>query len=455
MSIEKSRFGNDFVWGCATAAYQIEGAISEGGKTPSIWDTFTHKDLGQGRTPIKDGTDGDQATDSYHRYPEDLDILKSMGFDAYRFSLSWPRILPNGTGQVNQAGLDHYKRLIDTCLEKGIDPWVTVYHWDLPQVLEDKGGWTNRDILGWFTEYATVVADALGDRVKHWMVFNEPMSFTVLGHLLGQHAPGRKGPMNFFSAVHHVNMCTALGYRAMKASMPTADIGTTQYLTPALGSGIGPLAGIAERSANAIFNRMYLEPNLGLGYPWLDNQAINLIRPYIKGDDMDQIVVDLDFMGVQYYTRIRAPFLPIPGMWTFPQFGKDPSVGLTSLGWEIRPEGLGMVIDMVHKYGKYKRLVVTEGGASFNDVLADGRVHDPQRISYYESHLEQVAAARERGIDVTGYFAWSLLDNFEWAEGKAARFGLAHVDYATQQRTIKDAGYWFAQLLGGDATPPE
>lgn len=449
-----SDLGEDFTWGVATAAYQIEGSPDADGKGPSIWDTFTHKRNRFGRGPIKDGSTGDVATDSYRRYPEDIELIAALGFDAYRFSISWPRIFPDASGRVNQAGLDHYRRVVECCLDNGVDPWITLYHWDLPQALQDNGGWAHRDIVQRYCDYAATMGEALGDLVTNWMLFNEPLNVVITGHLIGVFAPGRKSLHDYFASLHHINLATGLGSRALRAAAPDAVIGTTQYLTPPIGQGPGPLADLAARSADAIINRAFLEPIIGLGYPWQEAGILKGVRGYIKpGDDRD-IVADLDFLGVQYYTRLRAPFVPIPGLWTVPKFpggGETPTT--TSLGWEIDPEGLAMVLDKVHDYGIFDRIVVTEGGASFNDRVRDGRVHDPRRIAYYEAHLAEVRAAQLRGIPVDGYFAWSLLDNFEWAEGLVPRFGLTYVDYATQQRTIKDSGYWFADQLGGTATP--
>jgi beta-glucosidase len=442
-------FGPDFLWGVATAAYQIEGSPDADGKAASIWDTFTHR---PGK--IADGSTGDVATDSYRRFPEDVALVHSLGFGAYRFSLSWPRIQPDGR-TVNQAGLDHYQRVVDSCLGAGIEPWVTLYHWDLPQELENQGGWTNRAIVDAYAEYVAVVGEALGDRVTNWMLFNEPMSFTMLGYMLGEHAPGRRGLNNFFPAIHHVHLATAEGAAALRASATDPTVGTTHYLTAAKGSGPGPnLAQRAERAANAMLNRAFLEPGLGLGYPVDDAPILRMMRRYIRDGDLERCEVDLDFIGVQYYTRLRAPFRPIPGLWTIPGFGDDPEVEKTSMGWEIRPEGLGMVLDMVHAYDRFGRIVVTEGGASFPDRLMAERVRDSRRIAYYESHLAQVRAAIDRGVPVDGYFCWSLLDNFEWAAGYEPRFGLVYVDYETQRRVVKDSGYWFADQLGGTAMPP-
>jgi len=454
--ISSSEFGDDFTWGVATAAHQIEGAWDTDGKGPSIWDEFTHGRGPLGLHRIKDDATADVATDSYHRYTEDIALVAAMGFDAYRFSISWPRVMPDGTGAVNQAGLDYYSRVVDACLAAGVEPWVTLYHWDLPAALERRGGWTNREIIGWFSDYVATVVAALGDRVRHWMVFNEPLSFTMLGYLLGAHAPGRRGRNAFCAASHHVNLATAEGVRSARAATPQpASIGTTQYLSPVLASGIGPLAGIAERSADALVNRLFLEPNLGLDYPWDDCRLLAGVKRHVRDGDDQLATIDLDFLGVQYYTRLRAPWLPIPGIWTIPHFGQDRSCELTSMGWEVRPEGLGMVLDRVHSYGAFDRVVVTESGASFDEHVvttpAGDRVPDNRRIAYFQRHLAELRAARDRGVPVEGYFCWSLLDNFEWTFGYRPRFGLVHVDYETQRRTIKDSGRWFAALLGGSA----
>lgn len=450
-------FGSDFTWGVATAAFQIEGSSAVDGKGPSIWDTFTHRRDRHGRTPVKDGTTADVATDSYRRFREDIALVRALGFGAYRFSISWPRIFPTGGGPLNHAGLDHYSRMVDACLEAGVEPWVTLYHWDLPQALQDRGGWTARDTVHRYCEYAAAVAGALGDRVRHWMLFNEPLNVVISGHVTGVMAPGRRSLPAYFAALHHVNLATGLGSRAVRAADPDAVIGTTQYVSPPIGSGPGRLAGVAERAAHAVLNRAFLEPLLGLGYPWRAAPLLLGVRPFLRDDDAAHLLADLDFLGVQYYTRLRAPFLPLPGLWTVPQFGgAEHGNELTSLGWEIIPEGLGLALDWAHSYGAFQRIVVTEGGASFpGEQVVNGRVRDPRRIDYYVRHLAEVAAARERGVPVDGYFAWSLMDNFEWAEGFEPRFGLVHVDFGTQERTIKDSGYWFAEQLGGTARPPD
>jgi beta-glucosidase len=447
---ERSDFGDGFTWGVATAAYQIEGAWDLDGKGPSIWDEFTHS---SGHLPgvphVRDRSNGDVACDFYHRYPEDVALVQQLGFGAKRFSISWPRVLPEGTGRVNQAGLDFYSRVVDECLAHDIEPWITLYHWDLPQRLQEKGGWANRDVVGWFGEYVETVADRLGDRVRNWMVFNEPLSFCLVGHLLGVHAPGVRSRSRFLAAVHHTNLAQAAGAQALRArcsSPPT--VGTSQYLTHVLPTGTSLIHQRAARSADALMNRMYIEPNLGLGYPVDDCRLIAPIEKLVHPGDDQRLLVDWDFLGVQYYTRLKAPPLPIPGLWTAPMFGRNfRDFELTSTGWEVRPEGLHEVLARCHAYGRFPRLVVTENGAAFPDHLADDRVRDPRRVEFYRLHLEQVLRAVRDGIPVDGYFSWSLMDNFEWAEGYGPRFGITYVDYPTQRRIVKDSGRWFQQFL--------
>ncbi|HBX78023.1 MAG TPA: beta-glucosidase [Acidimicrobiaceae bacterium] len=468
--ISRAQFGTEFAWGVATAAYQIEGAWDRDGKGPSIWDEFTHGRGPFGIPRIKDNATGDVATDSYDRVEEDIALVAAMGFTAYRFSISWPRVIPGGIGPCNEVGIEYYSRVVDSCLAAGIEPWVTLYHWDLPAALEARGGWTNPEVVSWFVEYVTVVVDALGDRVSRWMLFNEPLSFTVLGYLLGVHAPGRRGLKSFCDSVHHVHQCTARGAEAIRAHARRSPVvGSTHYLSPVLASGSGPLSRIAETNADALINGIFLEPTAGRGYPAkLPTMLSSLAR---RGPCTQELQADLDFLGVQYYTRLRTPWLPVPGLWTIPLFGRNPELGVTSLGWEIRPEGLGMVLDRVHSYGAFPEVVVTEGGASFDDRLVNRQpgdakvvdadhssedgpqesVHDQVRIRYYERHLAEVAAAQRRGVPVSGYFCWSLMDNFEWTFGYRPRFGLVYVDYETQRRVIKDSGKWFGSLLGGTA----
>ncbi len=443
-TFRKEDFGPGFLWGVATAAYQIEGAVNEDGRSPSIWDNFSH-------TPgkIKTGENGDVACDFYHRYPEDIAFIREMNMQVNRFSLAWPRILPDGTGKVNPKGLDFYHRVIDRTLELGLQPWVTLYHWDLPQVLEDKGGWTHRDIVGWFAEYVEVCSKAFGDKVKHWMVLNEPTVFTALGYMQGTHAPGRKGFGNFLPAIHHAALAQAEGGRILRAHVPDAQIGTTfsaSYVQPA-----GPtwLSRMAAANYDVIANRLFLEPALGLGYPWKTMPFLRLLQRYIRPGDMEKLAFDFDFIGLQAYFRQLVRFdLLTPGTWGREVPHAERGSGeLTEMGWEVWPENIYHLLKQFAAYQGVKRIIVTENGAAFPDTVEEGQVHDPKRIQFIQAHLAQVLRARQEGVPVEGYFYWSLMDNFEWAEGYRPRFGLVYVDYPTQRRILKDSGRWFRDFL--------
>lgn len=443
--LTRDDFGDDFTWGVAHASYQVEGAWNLDGKMPSIWDTFSHR---SGK--IKDGSNGDVACDFYHRYEEDTELVRRLGFAAQRFSISWPRVLPAGTGAVNPKGLDFYSRLVDACLERGVEPWVTLYHWDLPEALQVRGGWAERDIVGWFGEYAGAVAEALGDRVKHWMIFNEPLSFVYGGHLAGAHAPGIRSLNKTRAAIHHVNLSQAEGARAVRAASSDAHVGTTHIIIPPRVRGDGEGAHRAAQAFKDVTTGVFLEPNFGLGYPDGDARWLRGIDKYVRPGDDERIKVDWDFLGVQYYTRfpVSGPVLPYVGF--TPRPGRNfRRYDITAMGWEVEPIGLYEALDIVHGYGKVDELFVTENGAAYVDKLEDGRVKDRRRIQFYDDHLEQVRRARQAGMPVHGYFCWSLMDNFEWAEGYVPRFGLVHVDYGTQGRTVKDSGYWFQKLLTG------
>lgn len=445
-----SDFGDDFTWGVATASYQIEGAWNEDGKGPSIWDTFTHRK----RRPVPTvftGENGDVACDFYHRYESDLETMGGLGVGANRFSVSWPRVLPSGTGRVNEAGLDFYSRVVDATLANGMQPWLTAYHWDLPQALQDQGGWENRSIVGWFEEYVGVLVDRLGDRVKHWMVFNEPLSFCGGGYLLGMHAPGIVGQKSFMAAVHHVNLCQAAAARVIRAGVPDAVVGTTHVIGPVAARGPSAVQQKAKRSMDAITHGIFLEPNLGLGYPMDDNPVVRKVEPFIKAGDDEAVKVDFDFVGAQYYASFVA--FPVPylgGLAT-----RQPGVkgrDRDQMGHWLNPEGLFESVALLHAYDRYPSIVVTENGVSLPDAVeVEGgteRVHDLRRIDYLRRHIAQVGRARQDGIPVDGYFYWSFMDNFEWALGYRPRFGLVHVDFATQHRVVKDSGHWYRAFLG-------
>lgn len=455
-SFSSDDFGPDFTWGVASASYQIEGAPTAGGKGSSIWDTFSHsRGFGGLRRHVHGNDTGDVACDFYNRYPEDLSLVPKLGFGAKRFSISWPRILPEGTGRASDSGIDFYSRVVDRCLDLGVEPWVTLYHWDLPQALQDRGGWANRDAIGWFADYVGIVAEALGDKVKNWMVFNETLSFLIMGNLLGEHAPGIRSRAKFLASMHHVNLAAAAAAEVLRSIAPGSNVGTTHYLADIAATGTSAMHRRAVRSADAFINRAYIEPNLGLGYPVEDCGFLKPIEKYFAAGDDKAIQVDWDFLGVQYYTRFKAPPVPVPGMGTIPMFGRDfRNYDLTATGWEVNPSGLRKVIMAMHAYGRFPRLVITENGAAYPDQLVRGPdgdvVDDPRRVLFYQLHLAEVLEAKRAGAPVDGYFAWSLTDNFEWADGYRPRFGLVYVDYETQTRTIKRSGHWFKQFLKGD-----
>jgi beta-glucosidase len=444
--LTRREFGPDFTWGVAHASYQVEGAWDADGKGRSIWDTFAHR---PGK--IRDGSHADVACDYYHRYESDTDLVRDLGFDAQRFSVSWPRILPSGTGRVNQAGLDFYSRLVDANLERGIEPWLTLYHWDLPQALQDRGGWTNRDIVGWFGEYAALVAEHLGDRVRNWMVFNEPCSFVHGGYLAGVHAPGQRGLRPALAATHHVNLCQSVGAEAVRAHATDPNVGTTHIITPMRTAQDTPRHRRGAAVIDAFANRIFLEPNAGLGYPVDVSPLIGRVERFVKPGDDTALRVDWDFIGVQYYCRLLVKPVPVPGLWGVPWLSKDHRrFDVSGMGQEIQPDGLYEALQRVHDLPGDHRLVVTENGVTVPDRLVDGRVRDVRRTAFYQDHLAEVARARRDGLPVDGYFCWSLMDNFEWAEGYTARFGLTYVDFDTQERIVKDSGHWFRSFLTGE-----
>lgn len=442
--IKKGDFGKNFLWGVATAAYQIEGAWNEDGKGLSIWDTFSHK-----KGKIKTGENGDIACDFYHHYPEDIALIKQMHFDVNRFSLAWSRIKPQGTGAVNQKGVDFYHRVIDKCLELGVQPWLTLYHWDLPQALEDKKGWCNRDVVSWFSEYVDFCTKTYGDKVKNWMILNEPMAYTALGYLIGIHAPGKKGLNSFVAAAHHTVLAQAEGGRIARANVQNGNIGTTfscSHVMPK--SPIEKHIKAAERS-DAFLNRLFLEPALGLGYPSKTLPILHKIEKFMQAGDEAKMAFDFDFIGLQTYTRaVAAHCMYVPGLWSKDVSAKKRHVPYTEMGWEVYPDGIYQLLKKFAAYPNIKKIIVTENGAAFPDVLENGKVKDEKRQQYYESYLAKVLQAKQEGVPVEGYFCWSLLDNFEWQEGYRTRFGLVYTDFPTQKRYIKDSGLWFKQFLG-------
>jgi beta-glucosidase len=438
-------FPSDFTWGAATAAYQVEGAVAADGRLPSIWDTFSH-------TPgaVRNGETGDVACDHYHRWPEDLALLSALGVGAYRFSVSWPRILPTGTGPVNATGLDWYERLVDALLARGIQPWLTLYHWDLPQPLEDAGGWPNRATADAFVNFTEVVARRLGDRVHTWMTLNEPWCSAFLGYQLGMHAPGRRDVALGLSASHTLLLAHGRAVEVLRATVPGARVGIVLNPTIVQPATSTQADQQAARRADGYFNRWFLDPLFGRGYPadLLPELAPVFSPP--SDADLRSIAAPIDVLGINYYqpTIVRAhpsAFLRFQGV-------GSPSEPVTAMDWIVRPDGLRQLLVRIHADYPVPPMAVTENGAAYTDPAPiDGRVHDPERIRYLAAHIDAVAHALDAGVPVTGYFVWSLLDNFEWAWGYGSRFGLVHVDYASQQRTIKDSGRWYRRLIAAQA----
>ncbi|PVG84554.1 beta-glucosidase [Nocardioides gansuensis] len=463
---EDHTFPSGFLWGASTAAYQIEGATDEDGRTPSIWDTFS-------RVPgaVVNGDTGDVACDHYHRMPEDVALMKSLHLNAYRFSVAWPRVRPDA-GSLNPKGIDFYKRLVDELLAHEITPWLTLYHWDLPQVLEDAGGWTSRDTAYRFADYALSLHDELGDRVPFWTTMNEPWCSAFLGYTGGQHAPGRQEGVAGLVAAHHLMLGHGLVVDELRRRGTTADLGITLNFTV-----VDPIDPDDERDRDAarridgLFNRVFLEPIFRGHY------ADDLLadtghltwrgRPWqevVQDGDLDLISTPLDVLGVNYYhpdavsghphddvlgsaiehapRPVRTPFVGCEDV-TMPRRG----LPVTAMDWEVQPEALTRLLVRLHTDYGVPPMYITENGAAYDDTVGDdGRVHDPDRVDYYDGHLRAAHAAMEAGVDMRGYFAWSLMDNFEWAYGYSKRFGLVHVDYETQARTPKTSALFLADV---------
>ncbi|GAA1600753.1 GH1 family beta-glucosidase [Kribbella sancticallisti] len=440
--VELSPLRRDFVWGTATSAYQIEGAIDADGRLPSIWDTFC-------RVPgaIDNGDTGDVACDSYHRWPEDLDLIKQLGVDAYRFSIAWPRVIPTGSGAVNQPGLAYYDRLVDDLLAEGIKPFVTLYHWDLPQALQDLGGWENRDTAYRFAEYASVVGAKLGDRVRDWVTLNEPLCSAWIGHWEGRMAPGIKDPEIAVRASYNLMLAHGLGVAALRESAPEPpSIGLVVNLSPCEPAGDSAADIRASRIADGHINRWWLDPLFGRGFPADMTEVYGVDLPEQPGD-AEIIAAPTDFVGLNYYFRqiIKADdSVPVLG---FRQV-EGPNAERTMLDWEVHPAGLEeLILRLAKEYGAEKIYITENGSAWVDSPDASFTVDDTDRTAYLEGHLAACVRAVEQGAPLAGYFAWSLLDNFEWAYGYAPRFGLAYVDYPTGTRVMKTSGKTYAKLI--------
>ncbi len=440
-------FPPDFVWGAATSAYQIEGAAADDGRGPSIWDTFCAQ---AGR--IADGRDGAVACDHYHRMAEDVALMARLGLEAYRFSIAWPRVLPAGRGAVNAAGLDFYDRLVDALLAAGIEPWITLYHWDLPQALQDEGGWTARSTVDAFVAFAQVVAARLGDRVERWITHNEPWCASVLGHLEGVHAPGLTDPYAHLASSHHLLLSHGLAVPVIRAAAPGAQVGIALNLVPAEPASSSAADADAARHFDGCFNRWYLDPLAGRGYP-ADIVAHYQLTAYVDAwdfihdGDMAAIAAPTDFLGVNYYSRGIIRGDAATGIET----GAPTVVAgadKTDMDWEVYPEGLRALLVRVHQDYAPPAIYITENGAAYADGPdGAGRIADARRLAFHEGHLRACHQAIAEGVPLAGYFAWSLLDNFEWAFGYEKRFGLVWVDYETQTRRPKDSALWYRDAI--------
>ena len=442
----RASFPKGFHWGAATAAHQIEGAFREDDKGESIWDRFSHT---PGR--IHAGDTGDVACDSYHRIGDDIALLRAMNLTSYRFSIAWPRILPSGSGTPNPAGVDYYRRLVDGLLEVGIRPFPTLYHWDLPQTLEDRGGWPERDTAGRFADYADTCMRALGDRVDDWMIFNEPSIFTTMGYLLGIHAPGHRDPDAFLRATHTVNLAQAEAFRAMRAARADARIGTAFSMSPCEPAGDGEADAAAAERWHAFVNLWHLEPALRSRYPAAFVNGPPLERMGVRDGDLEQMHAPLDFIGINLYMRARVAHSDTAG-WGIaaqPQGMGGDEGPRTDFGWEVWPRALyDMVMRITRDYDT-PVIEITENGCSYADRPDEtGAIRDPRRVEFFRGYLTELARAIEDGADVQGYHAWTLLDNFEWAAGYAQRFGLAWVDFddPKRPRTLKESGHWYGRV---------
>ena len=444
MTKDLIQFPQDFIWGAATSSYQIEGAWDQDQKGESIWDRFSH-------TPgkIENGETGDVACDHYHRYPEDVALMKGLGLQAYRFSVSWPRFLPAGRGQVSQAGVDFYSRLVDKLLEAGIEPFLTLYHWDMPQILEDQGGWPSRMIVDAFLEFTDVVTRSLGDRVKYWTTFNEPFVSAMLGYQIGVHAPGHTSMSEGVAAAHHILLAHGMAVPLIRKNVPDAQVGIVTNHGPKMPASSSFADKKAAVYADGYLNRWYLDPLAGRGYPQDMVDAFGGRMDFVQDGDLDVIATPIDYLGINYYTReiVRSKEIS-------ESENEPPTIiqgdEITEMDWEVYPDGLYDFLGRLHfEYGySFPAIYVTENGAAFPDTVSpDGQVHDPARLTYIKRHLEACHRSIQIGVPLKGYFAWSLFDNFEWSFGYRPHFGIVHVDFETQKRTPKSSALWYSDVI--------
>jgi beta-glucosidase len=430
-------FPDGFVWGSATASYQVEGAVAEDGRGESIWDRFSHT---PGR--VAGGDTGDVACDHYHRWRDDIALMRSLNLGAYRFSIAWPRVAPDGDGTLNHAGLDFYDRLVDELLHAGIVPYPTLYHWDLPQALEDRGGWRVRATIDAFARFAEVVVDRLGDRVANWWTINEPWVVAVVGHEEGRHAPGRRSVQEARDVAHHVLVAHARAVEVVHGSN-AGRVGIVLNQAPQMPRSGHPADVALAHLEDGKLIRWFMDPLAGRGYPEDAMRALGWDGTVVKPGDMEAIAAPIDMLGINFYTVERRAAADVAdGGRPAPLDGAGDE--WTEMGWEVYPAGIAEVLTRAHREYGHRSLHITENGAAYTVPPVDGRVADDLRRSYLERHLAGVHGAIAGGVPVDGYFVWSLLDNFEWDRGYAMRFGIVHVDYDTQERIVKDSGHWFA-----------
>jgi len=444
-SLNAASFGKDFLWGVAVSAAQNEGAYNVDGRGLSIWDVFARR---QGK--IKDSSKPNNGCDFYYRYKDDLLLVKALGFKVFRFSISWSRVLPEGMGRVNKEGIAFYHKVIDECLQLGLIPYVTLYHWDMPYALEKEGGWQSHQLLKWFSRFVTLCVEEYGDKVKDWIVLNEPFGFTSLGYMLGQHAPGKIGMDSFLPVVHNALMAQAEGGRIIRGLVDKAHIGTTFSCCEVMPYTSKEVDVLAARRMDILFNRLFIEPTLGRGYPEEKGFALlDKLHIYNKAwKYTERMTFNFDFIGIQNYFSLTVKHNPIiPYVQASEVKAVTRKVPYTGMGWEINADSFYRILKRFWLYGGVKEIIVTESGAYFKDELVNGVVDDAQRIQYFQQYLQAMQRAKQEGVNIKGYFAWTLMDNFEWAEGYKARFGLVHVDFKTQLRTIKNSGYWWRNFL--------
>lgn len=441
--ISKS-FGKDFLWGVAIAAAQNEGAYNVDGRGLSIWDAFAKRK----NKIIGDATPFD-ACDFYYRYKDDLLLVKALGFKVFRFSFSWSRIFPDGIGRVNKEGVAFYHKVIDECLLLGLIPYVTLYHWDLPLALEKEGGWTSRLFQKWFGKYVTFCAEEFGDKIKNWIVLNEPMGFTSLGYMIGKHAPGKIGLSNFLPAVHNAVLAQSEGGRILRSEVPKARIGTSFSCCEVLPYSQRKEDMEAVNRMDILLNRLFIEPAIGRGYPHDNFVLMDKLHLHSKAwKYKEKMQFNFDFIGIQNYFSVTVKYNPIiPIVQASEVKASTRKVPHTDMGWEINADSFYRMLKRFWHYGSVKEIMVTESGAFFKDTIQNGAVHDFQRIDYFQQYLAAMQKAMKEGVKINGYLAWTLMDNFEWTEGYKAKFGLIHVDPKTQLRTIKDSGYWWRNFL--------